>query len=372
MRPIVMVDLHSQYMAIKNDIDAAIQRVIDSTQFIKGQEVEAFEQELADYLNIPHVISCANGTDALMISLRALGIQPGDEVIVPTFTFIASAEVITLLGAVPVFADIDPDTFNIDTRQVESLITPRTRAIMPVHLFGLCADMEKIMHLAQKHNLYVIEDVAQALGATCNYNGKACKAGTIGHIAATSFFPSKNLGCFGDGGAIFTRDATLAYKARLIANHGAEKKYYHLMPGVNSRLDALQAAILRVKLPHLDEYISKRQAAAIQYHKLLAEVKSIQLPVSTPSHTFNQYTLIVKNGQRNTLQQYLQKKKIPTAIYYPVPLHLQPAFSYLKYSEGSFPIAERLSHQVISLPMHTELDEEQIGYIAKSIKKFWE
>lgn len=367
-----MVDLYGQYLAIKSEIDEAIQRVIDSAQFIKGSEVEAFEQELSAYLDIPHVVSCANGTDALMISLRALGVQPGDEIIVPTFTFIATAEVIALLGATPVFADIDPETFNIDTRQLESLITPRSRAIIPVHLFGQCADMDSIMHLAQKHNLYVIEDVAQALGARCMYRDKIYKAGTIGHMAATSFFPSKNLGCFGDGGAIFTRDTALAHKARLIANHGAENKYYHLTLGINSRLDALQAAILRVKLRHLDDYISKRQTAAWQYQKLLAEVKSIRLPSPSKYHTFNQYTLKVKDGHRDRLQKYLREHQIPTAVYYPLPLHQQPVFRYLNYSEGSLPVSERLSQQVLSLPMHTELDEEQIGYIAERIKTFFE
>ncbi|MGC8803229.1 MAG: DegT/DnrJ/EryC1/StrS family aminotransferase [Bacteroidales bacterium] len=372
MKPIAMVDLYSQYIAIKSEIDQAIQRVIDSSQFIKGPEVEAFENELAQYLDIPYVISCANGTDALMICLRAMGIQPGDEIIVPTFTFIATAEVIALLGATPVFADIYPETFNLDTRQLESLITQRTRAIMPVHLFGLCADMESIMQVAQKYSLYVIEDVAQALGATCTYHGKIYKAGTIGHMAATSFFPSKNLGCFGDGGAIFTRDETLARKARLIANHGAEKKYYHLTLGVNSRLDAIQAAILRVKFRYLDSYLIKRRKAASHYFNLLSDVNYIQLPNPSEYHTFNQYTVIVKDGLRDKLQNHLQQHKVPTAIYYPLPLHRQPAFRYLNYSEGSMPVAERLSQQVLSLPMHTELDENQIEYISKKVREFFQ
>lgn len=365
-----MVDLNGQYLAIRSEVDEAMQRVINSSQFIRGPEVEAFEKELGDYLGIPYVISCANGTDALMIALRALEIQPGDEVIVPTFTFIATAEAIALVGAIPVFADIDPNTFNIDIRQLESLVTPRTRAIIPVHLFGLPANMEFIMQLANKYNLYVIEDVAQALGASCWYKGRLCKAGTIGHIAATSFFPSKNLGCFGDGGAIFTQDEALARKARLITNHGAENKYHHLTLGVNSRLDALQAAILRIKLRYLDDYISKRRKAAAYYDSMLSEVKALQLPEPSPYHSFNQYTLIVKDGQRDGLQNYLRNQKIPTAIYYPLPLHRQPAFSYLNYSDGAFPVAESLCQQVISLPMHTELEEKQIEYITENINFF--
>jgi len=371
MMPIAMVDLHNQYLAIKSEVDEAIQRVINSSQFIRGPEVEAFEKELGDYLGIPYIVSCANGTDALMIALRALEIQPGDEVIVPTFTFIATAEVVTLVGATPVFADIDPHTFNIDTRQLESLITPRTRAIIPVHLFGMPANMDFIMQIADKYHLYVIEDVAQALGASCLYKGQLQKVGTIGHIAATSFFPSKNLGCFGDGGAIFTRDENLARKARIISNHGAENKYYHLIQGVNSRLDALQAAILRVKLRHLDDYIDKRRKAAIQYHSLLSQINTVVLPELSPFHSFNQYTLKIENGQRDQLQNYLREHKIPTAIYYPLPLHLQPAFSYLSYSMNAFPVAETISRQVISLPMHTELDETQITYIAEKIKAFF-
>jgi dTDP-4-amino-4,6-dideoxygalactose transaminase len=371
MKSIQMVDLYNQYLAIKDEIDIAIEKVIKSTQFIKGAEVGLFENELAKYLNVSNVVSCANGTDALMLSLMALELHAGDEVIVPSFTFISTAEVVSLLGLVPVFADIYPGTFNIEVENLEKLITSHTRAIIPVHLFGQCADMERIMDIAEKHNLYVIEDTAQSLGANCQFREKIQKAGTIGHLGATSFFPSKNLGCFGDGGAVITNDSNLAGKIRLLANHGSEKKYYHLNIGMNSRLDTLQAAILRIKLKYLEHYISQRREAAILYNQYLQDISQIELPEIHNFHTFNQYTLTLKNDQRDNLQNYLKSRAVPTAIYYPIPLHMQPAFQYLNYSKGSLPVAENKSKHVLSLPMHTELDIEQIEYIAGCIQSFF-
>lgn len=374
MNPIQLVDLTTQHLKIKSEIDAAINEVIRSGSFIKGKQVSLFEQELAQYLQVKHVIGCGNGTDALMLALMALDLKPGNEVIVPTFTFVATAEVVAFLNLVPVFVDVNPQYFTIDVSQIEKSITPRTRAIIPVHLFGQCAPMAEILEIANKYHLYVIEDAAQSLGAEYKINDKKTKAGTIGHIGCTSFFPSKNLGCMGDGGAIFTNNDEFAQKIRMLANHGAEKKYFHQYIGINSRLDTLQAAVLRVKLQYLNNYIQKRNWAAQQYIEQLKDIVDIVLPKQAfySSHTYNQFTIQLQNEKkRNVLQQYLQQKNIPTAIYYPLPLHLQPAFQNGLTQKLSLPIAEILSNQVISLPMHTELDEEQIQYITASMIDFF-
>ncbi len=370
MKPIQLVDLTTQHVKIKSEIDAAIYEVILSSSFIKGEQVNWFEQELGQYLQVKHVIGCGNGTDALMLALMALELKPGDEVIVPTFTFIATAEVVAFLNLVPVFVDVDPDYYTINVQQVEKSITNRTKAIIPVHLFGQCAPMAEILEIANKYNLYVIEDAAQSLGAEYLINDKKIKAGTIGHIGCTSFFPSKNLGCMGDGGAIFTNNDDLAQKIRMLANHGAEKKYFHRYIGINSRLDTLQAAILRVKLKYLDNYIQSRKWAAQRYIELLAGIHEIVLPqqANYSSHTFNQFTIRLQNEEnRNALQQYLQQNNIPTAIYYPLPLHQQPAFQSILSTKPSLPVSEQLSQQVISLPMHTELEDEQIQFISTVI-----
>ncbi|MGQ9847183.1 MAG: DegT/DnrJ/EryC1/StrS family aminotransferase [Bacteroidales bacterium] len=373
MEEIKMVDLYSQYLEIKQEIDTAIQSVIDKTSFVKGAEVSLFEKELAAYLSVNHVISCANGTDALQIALMSLDLKPGDEVITTTFTFIATAEVIALLHLNPVLVDIDPETFLIKTEDIESKITKRTKAIIPVHLFGQCADMEAIMEIARKHNLYVVEDVAQALG--CDYyfsNGTKAKAGTIGNIGCTSFFPSKNLGCFGDGGALYTNDEVLAKKIHSIANHGMTQRYYHDHIGVNSRLDSIQAAILSVKLKKLDQYNQKRQKAAAFYDKELSEVNWIQIPqrVKHSNHIFHQYSIVVKDNSRNELKKYLEDHKIPSMIYYPVPIHRQKAYQRYLFNTDDFPIADYISQHILSLPMHTEMTHEQLSYICETIKKF--
>lgn len=367
-----MCDLKGQYLKIKPEIDAAIQQVIDSTAFIKGHAVGLFQEELANYLGVKHVIGCANGTDALQIALMALDLKPGDEVITPDFTFIATVEVVALLGLIPILVDVDPNTFTIDIQKLEGAITPNTKAIIPVHLFGQCANMDEIMRIAQKHNLYVIEDTAQALGADYyHYDGRVVKAGTIGTIGTTSFFPSKNLGCYGDGGALFTNNDALAAEIRSIANHGMRVRYHHDRIGVNSRLDTIQAAILRVKLKYLDAYNKARIDAANAYDALLKPCSKVITPARAKwsNHIFHQYTLKLSGFDRNKLQNELAAKGIPTMVYYPIPLHRQKAFEPYTYlnSGRSFQTSEFLSGSVISLPMHTELTEDTIKYIAENL-----
>ncbi len=366
-----MVDLRSQYERFKADIDSAIAGVISSTAFIKGPDVPLFEEELQRYLGVRNVIACANGTDALQIAMMALGLKPGDEVITTNFTFIATVEVIDLLGLKPVLVDPDPDTFNISVRALEKAITPRTRAIVPVHLFGQCADMEPIMEIAGRHGLHVIEDVAQATGAEYRFSdGTVKKAGTMGIIGCTSFFPSKNLGCYGDGGALFTDNNELATLIRSITNHGMKIRYYHDTIGVNSRLDTIQAAVLRVKLRHLDAFNEARQSAAAHYDRELSDVRGINVPVraANSTHIFHQYTLRVEGGERNRLRECLENEGIPSMIYYPVALHMQKAYAHLGYLADDFPVTSRLTGEVLSLPMHTELSEEQLAYITGCIR----
>ena len=375
MNPLQMVDLKSQYQRIKPQIDNAIQGVIDSCQFVKGAEVKTFEQELAQYLGVRHAIACGNGTDALQVALMALGLKPGDEVLTTDFTFIATVEVIALLGLKPVLVDVDRATFNIDVEKVEKAITPRTKAIVPVHLFGQCANMEPLLKLAEKHNLYVVEDTAQGLGAEYSFSdGTVRKAGTIGTIGCTSFFPSKNLGCYGDGGALFTNDDQLAEQIRCLTNHGMKVRYHHDMIGVNSRLDTIQAAILRVKLPHLDEYNRARLAAAKKYNAALLDIDGLETPVTAAftTHIFHQYTLKVKNGQRDALKKHLDEQGIPNMVYYPIPLHRQKAFEPYVTENDSFPVSETICGEVLSLPMHTELDDEQIERITLAVRSFFE
>lgn len=371
MKKIEMVDLRSQYERHKADIDNAISGVISSTAFIRGPAVRQFEEELQRYLGIRHVISCANGTDALQIAMMALGLKPGDEVITTNFTFIATVEVIGLLGLTPVLVEPDPDTFNISIEAVRKAITRRTRAIVPVHLFGQCADMEPLMALAQEHGIHIIEDAAQATGAEYRFSdGTVRKAGTMGIIGCTSFFPSKNLGCYGDGGALFTADDELAALIRSITNHGMKIRYYHDHIGVNSRLDTLQAAVLSVKLRHLDAFNESRRSAAAHYDRELAGLEGITLPCRSENstHIFHQYTLRVANGRRDSLRECLENEGIPSMIYYPVPLHLQKAYVHLGYSESDFPVTSMLSGEVLSLPMHTEMDDEQLSYITGCIR----
>ena len=365
-----MVDLQSQYQRIKQDIDAGIQEVIDSAAFVKGKKVTEFQQHLEHYTGAKHVISVGNGTDALQIALMGLGLKRGDEVITPTFTFIATAEVVALLGLTPVVVDVNWETMNMDSESVRRAITPRTKAIVPVHLFGQCADMEALIALAKEHHLYIVEDACQAIGAKYTFsNGETKQAGTMGHIGCTSFFPSKNLGCYGDGGAIFTNDDELANKMRAIANHGMVVRYHHDMIGVNSRLDSIQAAVLDAKLPHLDEYIAARQAAAAYYDQTFGSSDKILIPgrQTHSTHVFHQYTLRVVGADRDALREGLAEKGIPAMIYYPVPLHQQKAYLDPRYKDGDFPVAERLAACVLSLPMHTELDEEQLRYITSSV-----
>jgi dTDP-4-amino-4,6-dideoxygalactose transaminase len=371
MQKIEMVDLRSQYERLKADIDSAVAGVISSTAFIKGPDVRLFEEELQRYLGVRHVIACANGTDALQIAMMALGLKPGDEVITTNFTFIATVEVIELLGLRLVLVDPDPDTFNINVSAIEKAITPRTKAIVPVHLFGQCADMEQITDLARRHGLHVIEDVAQATGAEYRFaDGTVKKAGTMGIIGCTSFFPSKNLGCYGDGGALFTDNDELAALIRSITNHGMKVRYYHDTIGVNSRLDTIQAAILRVKLRHLDEFNEARQKAAACFDRELSGLPGITLPVRAPysSHIFHQYTLRISDNRRNDLRECLENEGIPSMVYYPVPLHMQKAYAHLGYAADDFPVTTRLSGEVLSLPMHTELDDEQLDYITGCIR----
>jgi UDP-2-acetamido-2-deoxy-ribo-hexuluronate aminotransferase len=367
-----MVDLHKQYLRIKPEIDAAMQEVLTSTAFIQGPHVQKFADELRRYTGAGYVIPCANGTDALQIAMMALDVKPGDEVILPVHTYVATAEVIALLGLIPVFIDVDAATFNIDVTQLEEKITAKTKAIVPVHLYGQCADMETILSIAAKNNLYVIEDAAQAMSAHYTFaNETEKKAGTMGTIGTTSFFPSKNLGCFGDGGAIFTNDQQLAEKIKMIANHGQRKKYHHELVGVNSRLDTLQAAVLSVKLRYLDEYTHQRNDVADFYDHALADMKGVVIPArdKRSTHAFHQYTLQVE--RRDELKLFLEHRGIPTMIYYPVPLHLQKAYHNPGYGEGSFPVTEKLSKTVISLPIHTEMKPAELEFICDAIKNFY-
>jgi dTDP-4-amino-4,6-dideoxygalactose transaminase len=373
MKKIEMVDLKSQYQKIKQDVDRGIQEVIDSSTFIKGGKVNEFQSNLEKYLNVKHVIPVGNGTDALQIALMALNLKPGDEVITPAFTFIATAEVIALLGLTPVMADVDFDTFNLTPETFSKAITPKTKAVIPVHLFGQNAEMEEILKIAKENNIYVIEDACQSIGAEYTFsNGTKAFSGCMGEIGCTSFFPSKNLGCYGDGGAIFTNNDELAAKMRAIANHGMVVRYYHDFIGVNSRLDSIQAAILDVKLRHLNEYIAARQKAADYYDKVFANNDKLIIPArnNSSTHVFHQYTLKLKNTDRSELQKYLSSKDIPSMVYYPVPLHLQKAFSNSHYKKGYLPVSEKLCECVLSLPMHTELTQAELEYISASVLEF--
>ncbi|MDP4269791.1 MAG: DegT/DnrJ/EryC1/StrS family aminotransferase [Bacteroidota bacterium] len=373
MKPLQMVDLAGQYDNIRDEINLAIQQVLDSTAFINGAPVRQFVENLSRYLDVKHVIPCGNGTDALQIALMALDLKPGDEVIVPSFSYIASAEAAALLGLIPVFVDVDEKTFNLDVTQLEAALSPKTKAIIPVHLFGQSCDMEAVTTFAKKHELFVIEDNAQAIGSDFRFSSGICrKTGTIGHIGCLSFFPSKNLGAFGDGGAMLTNDDALAEKLRMIANHGQAKKYYHSLIGCNSRLDTLQAAILDVKLKYLDEYIAARQAAAERYFDLLKAVTEVILPKvdERSKHVFHQFTLQVPKEKRDALKQALQDAGIPSMIYYPVPLHRQQAFAGQCRISGELAVSEKLSETVLSLPMHTELTEEMQQRICDKIKEF--
>ncbi len=368
-----MVDLVSQYQHIKPEVDKAIEGVLNSAAFINGPEVKAFQQELEAYLQVKHVIPCGNGTDALQIALMALGLKPGDEVITTTFTFVATAEVIALLGLTPVLVDVDPDTFTINIDEIKKNITDKTKAIIPVHLFGQCANMEAIMEIAQAHGLFVVEDNAQAIGADYTFtDGSVKKSGTIGDIGTTSFFPSKNLGAYGDGGALFTNSDELAEKMRMIVNHGMKVRYYHDEIGVNSRLDSIQAAVLRIKLRKLDEYSQARNRAANFYNQAFAENPKIKTPAigTYTNHVFHQYTLVLDESlNRDQIREDLNAAGIPAMIYYPVPLHMQKAYRSERYSEGDFPVSEHLAKHVISLPMHTELDDEQLTYITRKLNE---
>ncbi|KJS04828.1 MAG: Pleiotropic regulatory protein [Flavobacteriales bacterium BRH_c54] len=372
---IQMVDLHKQYLAIKNEVDAAIAGVIESTQFINGDEVKAFQKELEDYLGVKHVIPCANGTDALQIALMALGLQPGDEVITSDFTFAATVEVVGLLKLKIVLVDVDPNTYCIDTDKLKKAITSKTKAIIPVHLFGQCANMEAIMQIANEHQIAVVEDVAQAIGASYTFNnGITKKAGTIGKLGTTSFFPSKNLGCYGDGGALFTNDDNLAEIVRSIVNHGMKVRYYYDRIGVNSRLDTIQAAILRVKLRHLDEYVAARNKAAAYYDEAFKNHPNIKTPVrdEKSTHVFHQYTLVGCSVDNFELQKRLTEKGVPCMIYYPVPLHTQEAYRTLEMKDEDFEITNGLCKSVFSLPMHTELEEDELAFITKTVKEIIE
>lgn len=373
MKKIQMVDLVSQYEHVQEEIDAAVLNVIKSAAYINGPEVKSFQAELESYLDVKHVVPCANGTDALQIAMMALGLKPGDEVITADFTFVATVEVIGLLGLTPVLVDVDPHTYNIDVDAIRAAITPKTKAIVPVHLFGQCAPMEKILALAKEHNLFVIEDNAQAIGATYTFSdGKTAKAGTMGDIGTTSFFPSKNLGCYGDGGAIFTNSDKIAADLRVVANHGMTRRYYHDLVGVNSRLDSIQAAILRIKLRHLDTYAEQRNKAASHYDKAFENLAEIATPAryDRSNHVFHQYTMVLNGIDREAMQNYLMERGVPAMIYYPVPLHLQTAYQDERYSTGDFPVTEKLSETVLSLPMQTELDEEQLNHITDSVINF--
>jgi dTDP-4-amino-4,6-dideoxygalactose transaminase len=374
MKKIQMVDLKGQYEAIKETVNNSIQEVLDTNTYINGPQVQQFQKNLEEYLDVKHVIPCANGTDALQIAMMGLDLKPGDEVITADFTFAATVEVIALLQLTPVLVDVDLVNMNISIEAIKKAITPKTKAIVPVHLFGRAANMEAIMRIANEHNLYVIEDNAQAIGANCKFSdGIKKKAGTIGHVGSTSFFPSKNLGCYGDGGAIFTNDAALAHKIRGIVNHGMYVRYHHDVVGVNSRLDSIQAAVLNAKLPLLDQYNTARQNAARKYSAAFEGHKNIVAPSICDicdCHVFHQYTLRIIDGDRDGLMQHLLDKGIPCAIYYPIPLHSQKAYLDARYKEENFPVTNLLAKQVISLPMHTELDDEQIKFITDSVLEY--
>ncbi|MBA0882909.1 DegT/DnrJ/EryC1/StrS family aminotransferase [Flavobacterium undicola] len=374
MKKIQMVDLKSQYDTIASVVNASIQEVLDTNTYINGPQVHQFQKSLEEYLGVKHVIPCANGTDALQIAMMGLGLQPGDEVITADFTFAATVEVIALLQLTPVLVDVDLHNMNISIERIKKAITPKTKAIVPVHLFGRAANMEAIMALAQEHNLFIIEDNAQAIGANYEFaDGTKKKAGTIGHVGATSFFPSKNLGCYGDGGAIFTNDDALAHTLRGIVNHGMYERYHHDVVGVNSRLDSIQAAVLNAKLPLLDKYNTARRLAASQYNKAFSGHLNILIPEfdwNGDDHVFHQYTLRIIDADRNGLMQHLLDKGIPCAIYYPIPLHSQKAYTDIRYNEEDFPVTNQLVKEVISLPMHTELDGEQIQFITESVLEF--
>ena len=382
MKKIQMVDLKGQYKDIKDRVDQSVLDVIGSTAFVNGPEVHQFQKELEEYLDVKHVIPCANGTDALQIAMMGLGLRPGDEVITADFTFAATVEVIALLGLTPVLVDVDPVTFNIDVAAIRNAITSKTKAIVPVHLFGLAANMDEIMELAHNHDLYVIEDNAQGIGGYYTSNdGSKNKTGTIGQVGSTSFFPSKNLGCYGDGGAIFTNDDDLAHTIRGIVNHGMYKRYHHDVVGVNSRLDSIQATILRAKLPNLDRYNKARRTAAEKYTKAFEGIENIITPTcycdskgsnkeNCDCHVYHQYTLRIVNADRNALVAHLNENDIPCGVYYPIPLHLQKAYLDERYKEEDFKVTNQLVKEVISLPMHTELDDDQIDYIAKTIINF--
>ena len=374
MRKIQMVDLHSQYEKIKSEIDEAMSDVIKSTAFIKGAKVGEFANELASYLDVKHVIPCGNGTDALQIAIMSLGLKPSDEIICPDFTFIASAEVIGLLGYRPVFVDVDYDSFNVTAKNIEQAISIKTKAIIPVHLFGQAAPMEAILEIAKKYDLYIIEDTAQAIGADYIFSDeRKQKLGTIGTIGCTSFFPSKNLGCYGDGGALFTNDDELAERLKMIANHGMKERYHHDILGVNSRLDTIQAAILSIKLKYLDQYEQARQQAAKKYDEAFESIDDLLIPKKETfsTHVYHQYTLKVKGGKRDELKTFLEQNDIPAMIYYPVPLHKQKAFLPIARQGGTLNVSETLAEQVLSLPMHTELDEEQQTYIINKVREFF-
>lgn len=366
MVPIQMVDLKRQYLKIKPEVDAAIANVLDTTSFINGKAVSDFASNLAKYLNVQEVIPCANGTDALQIAMMALGLEPGDEVITPSFTYIATTEVIALLRLKPVFVDVDPKTFCIDAAKIREAITSKTKAIVPVHLYGQSCDMEEIMKIAEEHHLYVVEDNAQAIGADVKFaDGTLHKTGTIGHIGCTSFFPSKNLGCYGDGGAIITNNKLLADRIKMIANHGQSKRYYHDVVGCNSRLDTMQAVVLNIKLGRLDDYNKSRRAVAEFYNESFKSNSKITTPITSPgnTHVFHQYTLVLDSVDRNELQEKLAAEGVPAMIYYPIPAHRQQMFSFLNLPEVDLPITDWLTHRVISLPIHTEMDQEQLDHV---------
>ena len=368
-----MVNLHSQYMLLKEEIDSAMAQVIASSDFINGEQVKLFERALADFLSVKELIPCGNGTDALQLALMALDLKPGDEVITTAFSFVASAEVIALMGLKPVFADIDPLTFNIDPLDIERRLTKRTRVILPVHLFGQAADMSAIMQLAHKYQLYVIEDVAQALGACYNYKGETKHLGTIGHIGCTSFFPTKNLACFGDGGACYTDDPSLAERIRTLAAHGSRNRYYYDMIGLNSRLDSLQAAVLLSKLPHLNSFIENRRAVAKQYDELLADIPEMEIPGLQKGaiHSYNQYTIRVKDAKREKLMDELKRTGITSRVYYPLPLHRQKAFKDYVKAGDSLNHSDKACEEVLSLPMHESLDAKDVEFVAARVRDFF-
>jgi len=373
MRPIQMVDLKQQYAKIKEEVDTSLHAVLDSTAFINGKPVAEFAQNLSSYLGVKHVIPCANGTDALQIALMGLGLKPGDEVITPSFTYIATTEVIALLQLKPVFADVNENTFCIEPGAIEKAITPKTKAIVPVHLYGQSADMEAIMAIASKHGIAVIEDNAQAIGADFTYkNSKKVKTGTIGTIGTTSFFPSKNLGCYGDGGAIFTNDDALANLLIMIANHGQSKRYYHDLVGCNSRLDTIQAAVLNVKLKYLDEYIKARRKVADDYDAAFRGNRKIRTPFRAlySNHVFHQYTLILEEGSRDELKAFLDSRQVPSMIYYPVPAHRQKMFQSSGGANYKLPVTDWLTQRVISLPVHTEMQDDQLNFITSNVQEF--